>query len=151
VSVRSKALAWVKKHPRRADGDSWLGYCQGLMWQLCNAILDAPNPAPLSALQASQEAFKAGKRTDWWNAPAGAFHYWDLPGTKYGHVGLDLSGKGREILMASVHVDKTYGVGVGTVSMTAYWRATKATYLGWSRLNGKNGRVVRTKWGKAVN
>lgn len=150
MSLGGKALRWVKKHPRRNDGDSWLGYCQALMWQLCNYMYKAPSPAPLSALQASKEAFKAGKRTDWWNAPAGAFHYWDLPGTKYGHVGLDLKGKGTKVLMASAHVHVVYGAGLGTTSLVAYTRATKATYLGWSRLNGKNGSVMRTSFKTAV-
>lgn len=144
MSVRSQALAWANKNKLR-DGKSWNGWCQSLAWRLSEAIGHASNPPSSTAAEAARQAFKRSRNPWAAQAPAGAFHYWEIPGTTDGHVSVDLSGKGKEILMASNHVKKLYGVAMGTTDVWTYTKAVNGKYLGWSYYNGTNGYVALPK------
>lgn len=142
MSLKNNVLKWAKTHQKR-DGQSWNGYCQSLMWRLCDYYGKAPDPTPSSATVAASRAFTKYRNPYAAKAPAGAFHYWELDGTSFGHVALDLTGGGKELFMASRHVTKTYGDALGTISMQDYLHKTGAKYQGWSYWNGLNGYVAK--------
>lgn len=144
MSIKSNILAWAKSHQKK-DGQSWAGACQALMWRLCDYYGQHPDPTPINATRAGYMAFVKQRGATAATAPIGAFHYWELDGMTDGHVGIDLSGKGTEVFMASRHVTKSYGDAIGTISVGDYMRKTGARYLGWSVWNGSNGYVVKPK------
>lgn len=63
-------------------------------------------------------------------APVGAFHFWDIG--RYGHVGVDLRGKGVAVGMATRAVTTVLGAAIGFTSVAYYTRLKGAKYLGWS-------------------
>lgn len=65
-------------------------------------------------------------------APAGSFHWWDIGGITAGHVGMDLAGGGRRIMMATNQLDESWGTAIGTSSVASYGTHTNSTYRGWS-------------------
>jgi peptidoglycan hydrolase-like protein with peptidoglycan-binding domain len=62
-------------------------------------------------------------------APAGAFHWWDIG--EYGHVAMAIDRRGWS-LMASRHVQESWGDAIGITPVDDYTRKTGARYLGWS-------------------
>lgn len=112
----------------------WLNWCQALVrwvsWHTGGFRTDYPT--------AKAAASASGKlNTDPSKAPAGAIHYWSF--TKSWHVGIDLEGAGKTILMASPRVKKKWGKNVGTISVTDYNKSIgQGMYEGWAKKNGKN-------------
>jgi LysM repeat protein len=141
--LKERALEFVKKHPKREswnskagkmDATSWNGWCASLMFRFgkeTSGFKDGKNDAP-DAISASKKSKIVSK--DPKQAPKGAFHWWDIGA--HGHVGLDVSGGGTEVFMASGRVSQFIGKkenAVGLVSVEQYSKAIgKKTYLGWS-------------------
>jgi hypothetical protein len=62
-------------------------------------------------------------------APAGAFHWWNIGSD--GHVAMALDDAGWA-LMASAHLQESWGEAIGISSVSFYNSKTGAGYLGWS-------------------
>lgn len=144
-ATESQIRAWLNDP---ASGPSvyrrnWDQLCQALMWQVCNRFGNA------SRAYASANTARAASRINGTNpkdAPAGAFHYWEIG--IYGHVALSLGGS--RCLMGSRHVEQ-WARNVGVTTVEAYTRATGARYTGWSRTNGVNTiQVVTTSPGGGI-
>lgn len=114
-------------------GRDWNGWCQALMWHLCEQFGHrvATYPTATDAMNAS-EIVSGDPNT----APFGAFHYWQPDGEPRGHVALALGG--GLSLMASPWVDTFLGLNVGTVDVTRYSTRTGSAYVGWAYTNGAN-------------
>lgn len=138
ATLFDNAQRYAKSHPTR-DGESWRGYCQSLMYRMCEWLGKAPNPVPSNANHAYADA--KTHYLDWKKAPIGVFHYWAIGAD--GHVGLDLKGGGSWVFMASNHITTKWGNAIGCASVDQYNKASKAKYLGWSYVNGKTGYVVK--------
>lgn len=65
---------------------------------------------------------------DVYNAPSGAFHWWDIG--EYGHVAMATDNGWA--MMASCRVTESWGDCIGVTDVTSYTANTGATYLGWS-------------------
>jgi hypothetical protein len=133
---KDTVIDWVQENPNN-NGISWYGLCGAVMFNLCFKFGVVPNPVPATAKEASKAAVPLNK--DFLKAPIGAFHYWDI-GTE-GHVGVDASGGGLEIFMASHYLAQKLNADLGFQSAVGYSRGVYP-YLGWSLTYGKNGRVV---------
>jgi hypothetical protein len=71
-------------------------------------------------------------------APISAWHFWDW-GTDW-HVGVDLSGGGVDVFMASSFLRESWGSHIGVNSVVGYNAANQsARYLGWAA-NYRGGR-----------
>jgi hypothetical protein len=139
ATLYDNAHAYATSHPTR-DGGTWIGFCQSLMYRMCEWLGKAPNPVPSNANAAFHLAHISS--TDATKAPIGAFHYWAIGAD--GHVGLDLKGGASWIFMASQHNTTKWGKnGLGCASISQYNKASGAKYLGWSLTNGKNGKVTK--------
>jgi hypothetical protein len=131
------ALDFATKNPQRlsgGDATSWNGWCASLMFRFGKAtsgFKDGKNDAP-NAIGASKRS--KIESTDHKSAKKGAFHWWDIG--VHGHVGLDLSGGGREVFMATKKLQQAFGDkanAIGTTSVPAYTKAISGgKYLGWS-------------------
>jgi len=62
------------------------------------------------------------------SAPSGAFHWWDIG--EYGHVAMATTGGWS--MMASCHVQTSWGDCIGITPVSSYTSSTGAKYLGWS-------------------
>ena len=62
------------------------------------------------------------------SAPNGAFHFWDIG--EYGHVAMAMPN--GNALMASCHVQDSWGDCIGSAGVKYYTARTGAQYLGWS-------------------
>jgi hypothetical protein len=121
----AQAEAWGRANPTRDNG-SWKNWCASLMFRAGDFSWSADTAT--EARQASTiVSFDASQ------APAGAFHWWDIAGITAGHVGLDLDGGGSRVMMATDKVDQLWGQAIGTSSVAGYGSRASATYRGWSR------------------
>ncbi|TFB59625.1 peptidoglycan-binding domain-containing protein [Cryobacterium sp. Sr3] len=119
-----QAEAWGRANPQR-DSGSWKNWCASLMFRAGG--FDWSADTATEARQASSiTSFDASL------APTGSFHWWDISGITAGHVGMDLVGGGRRIMMATNQLDESWGTAIGTSSVGSYGTHTNATYRGWS-------------------
>lgn len=120
-----QAEAWGRANPTRDNG-SWRSWCASLMFRAsdfgwsADTATEARQASSIASLDASL-------------APAGSFHWWDISGITEGHVGMDLDGGGRRVMMATDKLDDSWGTAIGTSSVAGYGVRTDSTYLGWSR------------------
>lgn len=124
---------YATDHPKR-DGESWNGWCASLMFRFgksTSGFRDGVNDAP-SAIKAAHKSNI--ESTDPSQAPKGAFHWWDIG--RHGHVGLDVSGGGTQVFMATRKLEEFFGDranAIGLTSIAAYNQAISGgEYLGWS-------------------
>jgi hypothetical protein len=68
------------------------------------------------------------------DAPALAFHFWDIAGIDNGHVGVGMTPGGVMLFMANASVTEDLGDAIGFASVDHYTTAKspRATYLGWA-------------------
>lgn len=135
MTLDDEARAFAKAHPNR-DGGTWHLFCGALMYRMCAAYGIVPSPVPSSAQNAGNAAGKLNP--DAKLAPAGAFHYWTIGAD--GHVGLDTTGGGQNVFMASKYVRESLGNCIGFQSVEGYSRGIYP-YRGWSKTYGKNGTI----------
>jgi hypothetical protein len=138
-AVYDRAIAFADANPTRpVSHGTWNQYCAALMYWFGGFSVSAPSAA--DAYRASP--IVSGDPTA---APIGAFHYWSLPGSSAGHVGVDLLGEGAVVFMASTHISDAWGTSgyVGVTSVAAYSESSGGTYLGWSmEFNGHGQRIA---------
>jgi hypothetical protein len=138
TDVYDRAVAFANANPTRpVSHGTWNQYCAALMYWFGNFSVSASSAA--AAYQASTIA-----SLDPTTAPIGAFHYWSLPGSSAGHVGVDLLGEGAVVFMASTHVADHWGTSgyVGVNNVASYNEAAGATYLGWSMDFNGHGQAI---------
>lgn len=124
----AQAEAYARAHPQKTDGaggPSWDGWCAALMFWAGGFSRSADTAAEARSLSAVESDVAS-------SAPAGAFHWWDISGTSAGHVGLDLTGRGDRVLMATGAVAESWGNHIGVNSVNGYQSMRAATYRGWS-------------------
>lgn len=122
TNTYAEAINYGQTHPNR-DGESWNGWCASLMWR-------AGNLPESSACSSAIDAYYRSKviSTDFMTAPNGAFHWWDIGSD--GHVAMAMPNGWS--MMASCHVEVSWGDCIGTTSVADYTATTGARYLGWS-------------------
>lgn len=138
--VKAKFKTW---------GDfNWYGMCAGLTHTVCRHFgyvtkADTAYPSAKAAYQAAKAAGTI-RSTDPKKAPRGAIHYWAYWGKNsrgemgdWGHVGVDMTGGGRDILNATSKPNDRYGVNAGT-STFAEIDSRVGTYLGWGTTYGRD-------------
>jgi LysM repeat protein len=131
---------YAKENPKR-DGESWAGWCASLMFRFgksTSGFQDGVNDAPSAISAATQSNIQS---IDESKAPKGAFHWWDIG--KYGHVGLDVTGGGTQVFMATHKLKEFFGPkadAIGLTSIKDYNQAISGTYMGWS-MDYVGGRV----------
>lgn len=132
MTLDDLARAFAKAHPTH-NGGTWHLWCGALMYQMTAAYGVTPNPIPASAKLAGDAVGKLNPIAKL--APAGAFHYWTW-GTD-GHVGLDTTGGGTNVFMASSLLRESLGDGIGFQSVVKY----PHPYRGWAMFYGKKGTI----------
>jgi hypothetical protein len=123
-----QATQWAHDHPTKtvgAGGPSWDGWCAALMYWVGGFTRSADT----AALARRSSKLSSATQVE---APAGVFHWWDIAGIEAGHVGLDLTGRGRSVLMATRAVTQSWGDHLGTNSVFDYGATVPSTYRGWS-------------------
>ncbi|NVJ23869.1 MULTISPECIES: hypothetical protein [Myxococcus] len=124
TSIYNRARAYASAHPTR-DGGTWDQWCASLMWRFGGFPESSARPSAIEAYHAStRQPYSAAQ------APAGAFHWWDIG--SFGHVGLDLNGGGTTVFMATRKLSQSWGNAIGINSVSGYSSASGARYLGWS-------------------
>ncbi len=131
---------------------NWLNQCAGLTMSICRHFGNAPAVGQGGAYSTATAAYEAAdiESADPAKAPVGAIHYWsytaEINGVRrdYGHVVVDIRGKGTHVLSATRNASPKWGVNAGLISVA---RQTKligrsGRYLGWSRLYGSRYRVT---------
>ena len=122
TNTYAEAVAYAKANTTR-DGQSWSGWCASLMWRagalpessVCASAAIAYSRSTIISMDAS-------------TAPYGAFHFWSI-GTD-GHVAMAMPN--GVAMMASCHVQESWGECIGSAGVAYYTSATGARYLGWS-------------------
>lgn len=105
------------------ESQQFLHRCASLMWRAGNLPESAAAPSAIEAYYRSTVISK-----DIGSAPNGAFHWWDIG--QDGHVAMAMPGGWA--MMASCHVEQSWGDCIGTTSVSTYTQTTGAVYLGWS-------------------
>ncbi|MCP3167895.1 hypothetical protein [Myxococcus qinghaiensis] len=124
TAIYNRARAYASAHPTR-DGGTWDQWCASLMWRFGGFPESSARPSAIEAYHAStRQPYSASQ------APAGAFHWWDIG--SFGHVGLDLNGGGTTVFMATRKLSQSWGNAIGINSVSGYSAASGARYLGWS-------------------
>jgi hypothetical protein len=138
-AVYDRAVAFADANPTRpVSHGTWNQYCAALMYWFGGFS----TPADSAAVAYRASSIASGDPT---SAPIGAFHYWSLPGSEAGHVGVDLLGEGAVVFMASTHLVDRWGTSgyVGVNNVASYSEASGGTYLGWSlEFNGRGQRIA---------
>jgi hypothetical protein len=136
MTLDQKAREFARLHPTH-NGNTWDLWCAALMARMCIAYGDGPIPIPSTAKIAADWAGKLNP--DSVKAPIGAFHYWQWG--QSGHVGLDTTGGGINVFMASSYLRESLGDSLGFQSVGVYGRNGQFPYRGWSLVYGKNGKI----------
>ena len=84
-------------------------------WSICPTAIDAYSKSTVVSY-------------DVYNAPSGAFHWWDVG--EDGHVAMATDHGWA--MMASCRVTESWGDCIGNTDVTTYTANTGARYLGWS-------------------
>ncbi|MDT3331396.1 hypothetical protein Q9S78_12025 [Microbacterium sp. KSW-18] len=145
--AKSGTPAQVKAKFKTWGDFNWYGMCAGLTHTVCRhfGFVTKADTAYPSAKAAYQAAKAAGtiRSTDPKKAPRGAIHYWAYWGKNsrgemgdWGHVGVDMTGGGRDILNATSKPNDRYGRNAGT-STFAEIDGRVGTYLGWGMTYGR--------------
>ena len=138
TDVYDRAVAFANANPTRPGSHgTWDQYCAALMYWFGGFSVSANSAADAFAASPIQSQ-------DPTTAPIGAFHYFSVPGTSAGHVGVDLLGEGSVVFMASEHVADHWGTSgyVGVNSVASYDEDSGGTYLGWSMEFNGHGQVI---------
>lgn len=122
TNTYAQAINYGQTHSTR-DGESWSGWCASLMWRAGNLPESSACPSAIDAYHKSRIV-----STSYSTAPNGAFHWWDIGAD--GHVAMAMPNGWA--MMASCHVQESWGDCIGSASVSDYTRTTGATYLGWS-------------------
>lgn len=127
--ARAYAAAHPTRPPSRTSG-TWDQLCGVLMYQFGTTLPWAKAPGTTGPTAAA-----VGNASGWLNpnaaaAPIGAFHFWAIGSA--GHVGMDLSGGGADVLMATKALRESWGSAIGVQSVAGYTKAKGATYRGWA-------------------
>jgi len=93
------------------------------MWRAGNLPESSACPSAIDAYYKSKII-----STSWSNAPSGAFHWWDIGSD--GHVAMATTDGWS--MMASCHVEVSWGDCIGITPVSDYTATTGAKYLGWS-------------------
>lgn len=145
--TKSGTPAQVKAKFKTWGDFNWYGMCAGLTHSVCRHFgyvtkADTPYPSAKAAYRAAKAAGTI-KSQDPKKAPRGAIHYWAYWGKNsrgemgdWGHVGVDMTGGGRDILNATSKPNDRYGVNAGT-STFAEIDSRVGDYLGWGTTYGK--------------
>ncbi|MEV5042694.1 type IV pilus assembly protein FimV [Microbacterium sp. LMI1x-1-1.1] len=145
--AKSGTPAQVKAKFKTWGDFNWYGMCAGLTHTVCRHFgyvtkADTAYPSAKAAYQAAKAAGKI-RSTDPKKAPRGAIHYWAYWGKNsrgemgdWGHVGVDMTGGGRDILNATSKPNDRYGLNAGT-STFAEIDGRVGTYLGWGTTYGR--------------
>lgn len=142
----------IRKWVGTTPPTDWYGRCAGLTWQAIRyngGVSGTPYGSATAAYNAARSAGKI-ESTDPSKAPAGALHYWSYYGKDYlgnygnwGHVTLDIYGRGTDTLGATHYAHQVWGVSAGLISVAAQTRGGMG-YLGWARTYGSNQRIEIT-------
>lgn len=135
AQVKAKFATW---------GDyNWYGKCAAVVMTVCRHFGDIGAGVPYPSARAALQAAKI-ESNDPTKAPAGAIHYWDYFGSdsqgrqgNWGHVGVDMLGRGTHVLNATSYPNEAYGRNVGTSSVGQI-NGRVGAYRGWSRKYGKS-------------
>lgn len=122
TNTYNQAIQYGQTHPTR-DGSSWSGWCVSLMWRAGNLPESSACPSAIDAYHRSSVV-----SYDYMSAPNGAFHWWDIGSD--GHVAMAMPNGWS--MMASCHVEQSWGDCIGTTPVRDYTATTGARYLGWS-------------------
>src|SRR5690606_20861102 len=128
------AAANPQRPPSRTTG-SWSNLCGVLInqfgltlpWRSAPGVVGPTAKAVMNASGARNPHAAA--------APVGAFHWFSWGNS--GHVGIDLSGGGHDVFMASAYLRESWGKGgIGVNSASAWGARSDASYLGWTTQYG---------------
>lgn len=136
----------VKKWVGGTKPYNWLNQCAGLTMSICRHFGYAPALGKGGAYATATAAYQAAKieSTNPAKAPIGAIHYWSYTATinsirrNYGHVVVDIRGKGTHTLSATRNAAPMWGVNAGLISVARQTALIggNGRYLGWSRYYG---------------
>jgi hypothetical protein len=138
--IGNSLVRWAKNHPKR-DGGSWNTWCESMAFRTAAALGRAPSPTPGDAI-ASYRANVRAKRlkvTDFDLIPDGWFGFWEIG--VHGHVADKANG---QWLMASAHIEQSFGSAIGLVHHQRYLELSGARFLGAFRYLGGNGYLSGT-------
>ncbi len=122
TNTYAQAYNYGKTHPTR-DGSTWSGYCASLMWRSGNLPDAAACPTAIDCYHKSHIV-----SYDYMSAPSGAYHWWDIGSD--GHVAMATTGGWA--MMASCHIEESWGDCIGQTPVSHYTSTTGGKYLGWS-------------------
>lgn len=152
MTLLDKATEFMVTYPRPSmygsglpagwdQGDTWHNLCASFCYRFADWMGWDPAPLPPYGSASTVAARSGTLRTDWQNAPVGAWHFWGKP-TNDGHVGTDVSGGGALVAMGYKGVPWMVGANAGfdsvphtTAQLPAAW-----PYRGWAT-NYAGGRV----------
>lgn len=131
MTTIAELRAWFD---RNYPGRDWYGLCQAVVVNAADATggFVGTYPSATAAYRASSiESYDAAA------APAGAVHYWSVPGNADGHDSVSL---GDGIMLHGYSLLwESWGTNIGTIGVVAFNEARPSwTYLGWSYSNGAN-------------
>lgn len=125
---------------------NWLNQCAGLTMSICRHFGYAPAVGKGGAYATATAAYEAAdiESTDPSKAPVGAIHYWAYTARingirrNYGHVVVDIRGRGTHVLSASRKASPQWGLNAGLISVARQTAliGRNGKYLGWSRFYG---------------
>ena len=115
-------ISYGQTNPTR-HGESWNGWCASLM--VCAGNLPDSSVCPSAAIAYSRSTIIS---CDFLAAPNGAFHFWEIG--EDGHVAMAMPD--GNAMMASCHVQQSWGQCIGSAGVKYYTDKTGAKYLGWS-------------------
>lgn len=130
--AKMREFAEANQAPR--DAAHWDQMCGSLMYRFNDWIGWAKHPQG-DISSARRVAMGSGLlNQDASACPVGGFHYFDIAGINNGHVGMDATGGGVDVFMATWSVAEDLGKAIGFLSVAGYLKAKagRVKYLGWA-------------------
>jgi hypothetical protein len=133
--ARSYARAFPHFVGRGGALETWDQKCGSLVFRYIDREFGW-SPFPSADISSARRAANGSGHLDPTaaNAPALAFHFWDIAGIENGHVGVGMTSGGGMLFMANASVTEDLGDAIGFASVDHYTaaKAPRATYLGWA-------------------
>ncbi|RXZ72538.1 hypothetical protein [Agromyces albus] len=156
MTPEEHARSYASAFPRFvSDGgvrETWDQKCGSLVFRYINHEFGW-SPFPTADISSARRAAdNSGQlNSNAADAPALAFHFWDIAGIDNGHVGVGMTRGAAKLFMANASVTEDLGDAIGFASVDHYTTAKspRATYLGWAT-NYAGGRPDPTAAAAAV-
>lgn len=133
ITMESQMRQYAAANQKPYDAATWDQMCGSLMHRFNTWRGWVTMPREDAIQSAYEVATNSGMlRTDFTQAPVGAWHFFDIAGPSNGHVMQDARGGGLVCFSTGYALSEVLGKALGFQSVPGYVAAKGAHYMGWA-------------------